>query len=97
MSWGYYGLNACISLHVDALTPSGMVFGGGGPMMAAGPLEVTRFCIGKHAVSSLSPPEFVADITNQSFPPSPGVSWEAILAECSIQALQSIRILCETP
>ena len=45
MSWGYYGLNACISLHVDALTPSGMVFGGGGPMMAAGPLEET----GAHA------------------------------------------------
>ena len=39
MSWGCYGLNACISPYVDALTPSGTVFGGGAPMMAARPLE----------------------------------------------------------
>lgn len=45
MSWGCYGLNACVSPHVDALIPSGMVSGGGAPTMAAGPLEET----GAHA------------------------------------------------
>lgn len=39
MSWGLLWTECLLSLHVDALTPSGMVFGGGGPMMAAGPLE----------------------------------------------------------
>ena len=59
------------------------------PSLAAGTLEMTWFCIGKHVVSPISPPEPLEDTTNQSFPPSPGASWEGILAQHAIQALQS--------
>ena len=64
MSWGCYGLNACISPYVDALTPSGTVFGGGAPMMAAGPLEET----GAHAWPCAHSKDGASQTLNQSAP-----------------------------
>ena len=49
----------------------------------------------KGAVAPLSPPELVADITNQCCPLSPGAAWEGFSAEHSIQSLQSIRLVIE--
>ena len=64
------------------------------PSLAAETLEMTWFCIGKHVVSPISPPEPLEDTTNQSFPPSPGALWEGILAH---HPGPTIRALLETP
>ena len=49
--------------------------------LVAGTLDMTRSCIGKHAECPPSPPDLMADITNQSFPLGPEASCEGILAK----------------